>query len=44
MIDGHHVLAGSCVRDQRDVGGGGGGGGGLKKTLATKLAPLLEFL
>ena len=25
MIDGHHVLAGSCVRDQRDVGGGGGG-------------------
>ena len=43
MIDGHHVLAGSCVRDQRDVGGGGGEGS-LKKTLATKLAPLLEFL
>ena len=21
MIDAHHVLAGSCVRDQREVGG-----------------------
>ena len=47
MIDAHHVLAGSCVTDQREVGGGGGGGGGggkFKKILVTKLAPLLEFL
>ena len=45
MIDAHHVLAGSCVRDQRErLGGGGGVAGEVKKTLVTKLAPLLEFL
>ena len=42
MIDAHHVLAGSRVRDLRERKGGGGGE--FKKALVTKLAPLLEFL